>query len=497
MYDIIIIGAGICGTSVARELSKYDLKVALLDKSNDVSNGSTKANSAIVHAGYDPEPGTLMAKYNTLGNPMFDKLCHDLCVPFKRIGSLVLAFNDEDKKTIQELYDRGIQNNIPDMKIITPSEIKKIEPQVSDNVVEALYAPTAGIVGPWELAIALTENAMDNGVELLLNQEVTNIKPEKDIFHITTTTDHFQAKVVVNAAGVFADKINNMVSQNKIEIRPKRGEYFVLDKNAGKTVHHVLFPTPNEKGKGILVTPTVHGNVLVGPNSVYIDEKEDKATTSDGLAEVRTAGHKTMENISYRDTINIFSGIRAEPENGDFIIGEAADVKNFINIAGIKSPGLSAAPAIAIDVVEIIKNCLQDVKKNKNFNPLRKKQIHFAELSNEEKQKLIAKNPQYAHVICRCENITEGEIVDSIHRNAGACTIDGVKRRTRPGTGRCQGGFCMPHVMKILARELNLPMEKVMKDEQNSPTITGETKNGTDDKIHYQKKKVKEVELNG
>ena len=476
MYDVVVIGAGIIGTSIARELSKYRLNVAVLDRENDVSNGTTKANSAIVHAGYDCKPGTLMAKYNALGNQMFDELCEDLDVPFERVGSLVLAFSEEEKEHLEELYSRGIKNNIPDMKILEFDEIKKIEPHVSKKVVAALHAKTAGIVGPWEFAIAMMENAMDNGVQLELRNEVLNIEKTKVGYKITTNKGEYLTKCIVNSAGVYSDKIHNLVAKPSYKITPRRGQYFVMDKSQGDLVNTVIFQCPSKMGKGVLVTPTVHGNLLLGPDSQNIDDKENLSTTREQMEFVKKHAVKSVEGIQLRETIRSFAGLRAEPDRGDFIVEEAKAAPGFIDVGGIKSPGLSSAPAIALGVVDIIKDILGELEENKDFNPKRREQIRFMELDNAKKAEIIKSDSRYGRIICRCENITEGEIIDSIKRNAGATTVDGVKKRCRPGMGRCQGGFCGPRIQEIIAKELNKSLEEVVLDKENSYILTGETK---------------------
>lgn len=476
MYDVAIIGAGIVGTFIARELSRYDLNIVLIERENDISNGCTKANTGIVHAGYDAKPGTNMAKFNVKGNPMFDKVCEELDVPFKRIGSLVLGFDEEDERTIDELYERGQKNGVPQLKILNKEEIEKLEPNIGKEVTKALYAPTAGIIGPWELAIALAENAVDNGVELLLNNEVLNISKLEEGYLVETTEKKLYAKYIINCAGVYADKINSMVSDEKFDIIPKNGQYFVLDKSVGDMVNTVIFQCPKSYGKGVVVTPTVHGNLMIGPDNQIAESKESKETSRDRLNEIKKVARKSIEGIPFGKNITNFTGIRNEPSTGDFIIGEAIDAKGFINVAGIKSPGLTSSPAIAEYVVELLKEISGGLKENKDFNPRRKKVIRFNELSDEEKNELIKKDPRYGRIICRCESITEGEIVDCIHRNAGATTVDGVKKRTRPGTGRCQGGFCSPRVMEILARELNKDMTEIVKDGVDSYILIGQTK---------------------
>lgn len=478
MYDVAIIGAGVIGTFIARELSRYKLNIVLLEKDNDVANGTTKANSAIIHAGYDAEPGTNMARFNSKGNPMFDKVCEELDVEFKRIGSLVVAFNDKDMIKVKELYERGIKNGIPKMEIIGKEKVREMEPNLNKEIEGALYAPTCGIIGPWELAIALAENAVENGVELLLNSEVKNIIKTGEGYKISTNDQTINAKYVINCAGLFADKINNMVASPSFKITPRRGEYFVLDKTAGNFVNKVVFQCPTELGKGVLVTPTVHGNLLIGPNAEDLDDKGRLDTTQDGLDYVKRSALKTSSKIPFNKVITTFAGLRAQPSTGDFIVEESKEARGFINVAGIKSPGLSSAPAIAEYVVELLKDISGGFKLNQKFNPIRKRIIRFDKLSDEEKKELIRKNPAYGRIICRCENITEGEIIDVIRRKVGARTLDGVKKRIRPGTGRCQGGFCSPRVIEILSRELEKDMPDIVKDSLDSYILTGTTNKG-------------------
>lgn len=476
MYDITIVGAGITGTFIARELSKYNLNILLIDKENDIANGTTKANTALIHAGYDAPSNTNMAHFNVIGNSMFDKVCEDLDVPFKRIGSLVLAFNNEDKKTIENLYERGIKNQVPDLEIISKDRIKKLEPNIVENVVAALYAKTAGIIGPWELAIALAENAIENGVKLQLNTEVLNIEKINEHYHITTNNGIIDSKIIINCAGVYADKLNNMVSNNKFNILPRKGQYYLLDKTAGNIVNSIVFQCPTSKGKGVVVAPTVHGNLIVGPDSEESKYREDTKTSKYNLDYIKDMAGKSVNNIPFGKVITTFAGVRAEPDTKDFIIEKSKDAKGFINVAGIKSPGLSASPAIAQYVVEIVNEIFDGLEEKPNHNPKRRKMIRFNLLSDKEKNDLIKKDPRYGNIICRCETITEGEIVDAIHRKAGATTVDGIKKRVRPGSGRCQGGFCLPKVMEILAREQNIKIENINKDSISSYILTDKTK---------------------
>lgn len=476
MYDVAIIGAGVIGASIFRELTKYDLKVTVLEKENDVSMGTSKANSAIVHAGYDPKVGTLMAKYNVKGNEMFEDLCKELSVPFKRNGSLIIAFSEEDMETVKNLYENGNKIGVKGLQILSKEEVLEKEPNLSQDIVGALYAPTGGIVGPYEYTIALMENAVSNGGELKLRSEVENIVKENDTFKITTTDGKvIEAKYVINAAGIHADEIHNLIAKESFKIIPRKGEYFVMDKTQGKLVSSTIFQCPSKLGKGILVTPTVHGNLLVGPDAEDIEDKEDKSTAAERLDYIRETSKRTTNKVNFRESIRNFAGLRATPDRGDFIVEETKDVKNFIDVAGIKSPGLSSAPAIAEDVVKILNGCGLELKENKSFNPNRE-EIVFMELSPEEKAEVIKKDPRYGKIICRCESITEGEIVNAIHRSFGSITLDGVKRRCRPGMGRCQGGFCGPKVQEIIARELKIPMEDIYQEKDGSYILVGKTK---------------------
>lgn len=482
MYDVAIIGAGVIGTGIARELMRYQLKVVLLEKDNDVANGATKGNSAIVHAGYDAPFGSNKGRFNVEGNAMYSQVCEDLDVEFKQIGSLVVAFDEEDRPTLEELLENGKRLGVPDLEIIEADRIREIEPNVSQTAVAALYAPTAGIVGTFELAISYAENAMDNGAELKLNAKVTAIEKKGTGFAISTSTGEVESKIVINAAGLYADKIYSMVAEPEFEIHPRRGEYFIMDKELDGLVKTVVFQCPTEMGKGVLVSPTVHGNIIVGPNAEDLEDGDREAlnTTAEGLAYVWEHALKSFENLPYNMNITNFSGLRAEPSTGDFIIEESKEVPGFINTAGIKSPGLSAAPAIAVYVAdELVKDILGDeMKKNPDFNPRNRRKIRFAELSEKKKADLIRVESSFGRIICRCETITEGEIVDAIHRNAGARTVNGVKRRCRPGAGRCQGGFCGPRVVEILARELKISPMEVELEGKDSRILVGETKGG-------------------
>ncbi|MBR4026147.1 MAG: NAD(P)/FAD-dependent oxidoreductase [Lachnospiraceae bacterium] len=472
MYDVIIIGSGVSGAASARELSRYNVNVCVLEKEEDVCCGTSKANSAIVHAGYDVANGSLMAKLNVRGNEMMEELSKELDFPFKRNGSLVICRAEEDMPNLQALYERGVKNGVKDLRIISKEEVLEIEPNISEEVVAALYAPTGGIVCPFNLNIALAENANVNGVEFKFNTEVTDIKKVDDHFELQTNNGVYEAKYVVNAAGVYADKFHNMVSEKKIHITPRRGDYCLLDKTAGQHVSKTIFALPGKFGKGILVTPTVHGNLLVGPTAIDIEDKEGVNTTAAGLNEVITKASENVKNIPMRQVITSFAGLRAHEDNHEFIIEELADCKGFIDCAGIESPGLTSAPAIGEMVANILKD-LMGLEEKENFIATRKGVLNPEELSMEERKALIKENPAYGNIICRCEMITEGEIVDAIKRPLGAKSLDGVKRRTRAGMGRCQAGFCSPRTMEILARELGVDMSEITKTGGDSKIIVG------------------------
>jgi glycerol-3-phosphate dehydrogenase len=475
MYDVAIIGAGVIGSSIFRELTKYDLKVVVLEKEKDVSMGTSKANSAIVHAGYDPKEGTLMAKYNVAGNEMFEDLCKELSVPFKRNGSLILAFDEEDMETVKELYENGTKIGVKGLKVLNKDEVLEMEPNLSEEIKGALYAPTGGIVGPFEYTIALAENAVQNGGELKLKKEVISIE-KNDTFRIVTQDGEvIESKYVINAGGLYADKIHNLICKESFQIIPRSGEYFIMDKSQGNVVSHTIFQCPSKLGKGVLVTPTVHGNLLIGPDARDIEDKEDLGTVGEGLDAIRETSMRTTKKVNFRESIRNFAGLRANPDTGDFIVEENDEVKGFIDVAGMKSPGLSSAPAIALGVVDILKEAGCTLEKKENF-VAKREQIHFMELSAKEKAELIKKNPQYGRMICRCESITEGEIVDAIKRSFGVLSLDGIKRRCRPGMGRCQGGFCGPRVQEIIAREYNVPLESVVLEKDDSYILLGKTK---------------------
>ncbi len=475
MYDVIIIGAGVSGCAAARELSRYKVRVCVLEKAEDVCCGTSKANSAIAHAGYDAPTGSLMAKLNVQGNQMMEQLSKELDFEFQRIGSLVICRDAEDLPNLQALYDRGAANGVTGLRIVEKEELRQMEPNISDAAVAALYAPTAGIVCPFGMNIAFAENAAVNGVEFRFDTEVQSVKKTEKGWLLETNRGQFEAKCVVNAAGVYADVIHNMVSEQKIRITPRRGDYCLLDKSAGGHVARVIFALPGKYGKGILVTPTVHGNLLVGPTAVDTENKEGSNTTREGLDQVIEKAGENVKNLPMRSVITSFAGLRAHEENHEFIIGEVEGAAGFVDCAGIESPGLTASPAIGVMVAGIVRGILQ-LEENPSFDGTRKGILKPQELPVEERRQLIRDNPAYGNIICRCEMVTEGEIIDAITRPLGAKSLDGVKRRTRAGMGRCQAGFCSPRVMEILARECGKDISDITKAGGESRIVVGVNK---------------------
>ena len=479
MFDVIIIGCGITGASIAYELSKYELKVGILEALNDVGDETSKANSGIVHAGYDPTPHTLMAKLNVIGSEMYEKLCCDLNVHYEKIGSLVIG-KKEDEGKILELYHRGLENGVKDLSIIYKDEIKELEPNINDDIEIALYAKNAAIVSPFEITLAMTRNAVKNGVELFLNSKVLDVTKVDDYFLVKTYDNEFKTKYVINAAGVFADSIYKMVLKDKnngFTIVPVKVDYFLLDKDEGKLINHVIFQTPNKDGKGVLVSKTVHGNLIVGPDAKEIEEKEDFSVSQESLDYVKDKASFTCNKINYRNNIRNFSGLRAKVLGfDDFIIGNSV-ISGFINFAGIKSPGLSAAPAFGDCAKEILKSLGQIfiLKDDYKIYPLPK---FFKDLTKDEINEKIKEDPLYGRIICRCETVSEGEIVSWLHDCIPVLSVDGIKRRCNAGMGRCQGGFCQPKILEIISRELNIKPLEVLQDKNGSNIVLDYTKGG-------------------
>ena len=470
MTDVLIIGAGVVGSAIARELSKYELDITVVEKCSDIAEGVTKANSGIIHAGYNEKIGTLKGKLNKEGNKMFDSLSKDLDFKFERNGALVLGFSKGDMVILEELKKNGEELGIRDLSILNKEDTLNLEKNIKENVKGALYAKTSGIVSPYEMTIALAENAALNGARFKLNSEVTGIEKVDGYYRVKLKNgEEIEAQIVINAAGLYGDKINNMVSNNTLKVKGVKGEYVLLDKVSGKLTNKTLFTVPRKDTKGVLVTKTIEGNLLVGPNAKELDDIFDFSATEEGISEIKSKGLDLINEIPEKRILTAFSGIRPHI-NSDFIIEEAKDSKNFINVIGIDSPGLTCAPAIAVYVKELLKDKIE-LKEDTRFNGKRKGILRFNELSFEEKNEVIKENRAYGKLICKCELITEGEIIDAINRPLGAKTVDGVKRRTRASMGGCQGVGCLIPIATIISRELDIPLDRVMKNNENSNII--------------------------
>ena len=473
MSDILIIGAGITGCCIARELSAYDASVLVLEKENDLAEGATKANSGIVHAGYDAVPGSLKAYYNVRGTSIYPDLCASLGLPYKQCGALVIALNEQDRETIERLRLRGEKNGVSGLRIVEHDELLSMEPSLNPQVVCALYVPTSAIISPYETAFAIADHAAINGVSFRFNENVVSVRLQPDgLFRVLTSSEEYCCRVLVNCAGSFGALIHNQLSDTKLEMIHRRGQYYLLDRTDHLPFMHTIFQCPSSMGKGVLVSPTVHGNTLLGPTAEDVEDPMDTATTSEGLAEVLRKASLTWPEISIRSNITNFSGIRAHLATDDFVIGPCDSCPGYFEAIGIESPGLSSAPAIAQDLGRMIAEKLKLAAKTEMI-PYRKPPVPFREMNIEEQEKAVAADPAYGNIICRCETVTEAEIRAAIRRPVGARTIDGVKRRTRAGMGRCQGGFCMPRVADIIAEETGISLLEVKKGGGNSFILAG------------------------
>ena len=474
IYDVVIIGAGVVGGMLARELSRYQLRVCLLEKENDVACGASRANSGIVHGGYDPRPGTLKARLNAEGVPLVFEAARELNVPCRNNGSMVCAFSKEEEQTLQELYEQGQRNGIPGICILTGDQARALEPNLSRSVTAVLRIESAGIVCPYELTIAAVGNAMDNGAELLRNFPVSAISKQEEIFTVSSPNgQQVQGRYLCNCAGGYADKIAAMAGDELPAIIPRAGEYMLLDKSLGGLVSHTLFQVPTKNGKGILVTPTVDGTLLVGPTAEHVATPESRDTTDEGLAYVRKFALKSVPGIDFRQVITSFTGVRASCADGEFHIYESKAVPGLIHAGAIDSPGLSCCVSIAKYMTGLLQQAGLQLQDNLDFDPIRPAIHGFRHLSDEEKDAFIRENPAYGKIVCRCETVSEGEILEAIRRNPPAYDVDGVKRRTRSGMGRCQGGFCGPYVMELLAKEHGVATESVTKSGAGSEMVTG------------------------
>ena len=476
-FDVLIIGAGVTGALIARNLSKYDLKVALLDKENDVGNLTSNANSAIIHSGYDPVPGTNKAKFNVLGNKMFDQLCEELDVEFYRVGSLTVALYDEQLPLLEELAKRSEINGVP-VQLLNAEQVKEMEPNINPGVKGALFAPTAGIIDPFNFVVHAAENAVDNGVELFLNEEVISIKKENDVYIVKTKKNEYQSKIVINAAGCFADKIAAMVEPIDWKITPRKGQYFVLDHYKAGLVNHTIFPLPSEKGKGILVTMTTSGNYLVGPSSEPTQEPDDYATDGLTLSNVRKQASDMVPGIPFNQVIRVFSGLRPTCTRHDFIIEYSQNDKYFINVAGIESPGFVSSPAIAEYVVNELVKPIISLKEKDNYNPCVKKYHRLYNAMLKDDYSFIDEHEDYGQIICNCEKVTLGEILDVLNRSVPPHSVKALKRRTRAGYGKCQGGFCQPRVTLLLAKHYGVSPLDISYDGELSKVLLAKIKEG-------------------
>ena len=477
MYDVLIVGCGVVGAAAAYQLSRYDLKVCVCERYNDVANGCTKANTAILHAGFDCPVGSVEAKLNLRGIELAKEICEKLDVERIQMPTFIIAYdNEHELNYIQKLYRRGVANGVPGVRVVDHDEALRLEPGLNPNVKAALYAPESAIVNPWEYCIAMAETAVRNGVEIKLDSKVTAIEKKDDYFVVTTDSGVYEAKYVINAGGGWSAQVYELVGGNDLYQTNYAGQYYILDKSQGELIHSIIFPCPDEHGfKGICVTPTVHGNILIGPDTYQVADGDHVGTDPATLENLKAEGHRSVPALDFREVIHEYAGVRPNTQIPDFVIGESPICPHFINLAGIKSPGLSSAPAIAEEAEKILRECgLEFVEKDKFIDE--RKRIRFRDLSEKEKKEVIAKDARYGRIICRCETITEGEIVEAIHRPIVPTTVDAIKRRCNAGMGRCQGGFCGPRVHEILARELNLSPKDILMDEQGTFIITSAIK---------------------
>lgn len=476
--DIVIIGAGAVGCAIARELSKYKADVIVVDKKEDVGGDASKSNSAIIHTGYDAGPGTLESQLVVAANPMYDKIAEDLDVPFKRIGAILPAFTDEQFEKLPAIKEKAFNNRVYDVEYLTAEELLALEPNLNPEVKGGLYIPRESVIDPFILVQAYAENACANGVKFLLNTKVTGIKTENGKIRLVETTGgEIETKIVINAAALYCDEIAAMVGKADYKVVARKGQFYILDKNTSCKVNTIVLPIPTKITKGKLMCPTIHGNMLVGPTAEDQDSKEDKSTTREGLASIEADVRKLIPGVNLSDTITQYSGLRPNRNPEGLRVDTYDDLEGYVNLSGVRSTGLTLSAAMGKYVVEVIRQrAYLDLQFKENYIATRKGIVRFHELSDEEKEKIIEENPLYGNVICRCETITEGEIVDAVRRPLGARSMDAVKRRVRAGMGRCQGGFCGPKVMEIIARELGISTEEVNKNLEGSYMIAGKSR---------------------
>ncbi len=486
-YDYVIVGGGVVGSMLARTLSRYQAKILLIEKDVDVGMGASSANSAIVHAGYDPLPGTLKAKLNVQANPMWDNLAGELNFPFERRGDYVVAVGPEERPGLELLIEQGRLNGVPGIHFISADEMRKREPEITPLVSGALWAPTGGLCDPFAVTVAAAENAVQNGVKVLLDTAFEDFVWEKQrIVGVKTNRSIFTSRWVINAAGLYSDDVMHRAGvRPEFCITPRRGEYCILDREE-ITIHNVLFPVPTQAGKGILVTASLHGNTLVGPNAHAVANKEDRSVTSQGIDELCSGAHKLVPGLNMRFIISSFAGLRstgnapcADPAihyNGDFVIEIPTGVQGLVNLGGIESPGLTSSPAIAQYVIGLLKDAGEKLVEKPGWQPIRPPRPRFRDMTHATQARLIANDARYGRVICRCEMVTEGEITAEIHAPIPALTYDAIKRRTWLGTGRCLGGFDLPRVVALLAEELGIPPIEVTKKGSGSEFLFRLTK---------------------
>ena len=472
--DVVIIGAGAVGSALARELSKYQLDVTVVEKNSDIGGDSSKSNSAIIHTGYDAAPGTLESQLVVAANPMYDEICRDLDIPFKRIGAVLPAFTDEQMEQLPAIKHKAMMNRVYDVYYKTREELLEMEPELNPEVKGGLYIPRESIIDPFLFCIALAENAADNGVHFMLATKVIGIE-QKDgaVTMVKTDKGDIECKYVINAAGLYCDEVASFVGKNTYTVTPRKGQFYILDKKTSCQVRMIVLPIPTKITKGKLMCPTMHGNMLVGPTAEDMLDKTDKSTNAEGLESIATEVRRMIPRVNLRDTITQYSGLRAQRNPEGLNIDMYDDLKGYVNISGVRSTGLTNSVAVASYVVDLLIQAGMVATPKENFIKTRKGTPHFADMSAEEKAALIAADPRYGNVICRCETITEGQIVDAIHRTLGATTVDGVKRRVRAGMGRCQGGFCGPRVIEIIARELGISPDEVCKNDKGSEMLKG------------------------
>lgn len=478
-YDVVIIGAGVIGSSIARELSRYKLRIAVIDKASELPSGASRANSSMIHGGFDDKPGSVKAKFCVPGNRLWHKLKDELDVHMNECGSYVCAFNDDDVKHLEKLLAQGKTNGCAGLEIISGDKLRGKEPNVSGEIIAALWSPEAGIINNFEAVQAFIESAQINGAELFLETLATGLllDDKGNIRGITTDKGDYIAPIVINAGGVHSGEISSWAGDTSFRIIPTKGEYYLLDRTTTGFIHSFLFSCPSKAGKGITVVQTAEGNLMSGPTATEQEDPEDTSTTPEGLAEVLKGARRLVPAFPVNMNITTFAGVRANTDTGDFAIGALVKPRGFVNVAGIKSPGFTSAPAIAEYVADLIREELGDIitlTPNKKFTPERRNIPRFLYMTMDERKALARENPAYAQIVCRCETVTEGQVLEAIRR--GARTISAVKMMTRAGTGRCQGGFCCPRVAEILSRELGLSLDEITRHGGDSQLLVGRTK---------------------